>query len=77
MIDWAEGRHTRNRRLWVCLFLMVVLQVLWAGGWVACGRFSLVRWRVGERAHSVRPYGRFNEAFWLTGDGAPGRRALR
>ena len=59
------------------LFLMVVLQVLWAGGWVAGGRFSLVRWRAGERAHSVRPYGRFNEAFWLTGDGAPGRRALR
>ena len=71
MIDWAEGRHTRNRRLWVCFFLMVVLQVLWAGGWVACVPVS------GGQAHSVRPYGRFNEAFWLTGDGAPGRRALR
>ena len=32
MIDWAEGRHTRNRRLWVCLFLAGGFAVAMGGG---------------------------------------------
>ena len=37
----------------------------------ACARPSPARWVSIERAHSVRPYIRYTEAFRLTGDGAP------